>query len=709
MELTELAVSNFKRFTEGQFRFCPGLNLIWGLNESGKSTIHEAICCALFGRERGQVVENWNGGCCSVELTYRSDGRLFRIERRLTEGTCRLGSLAGDDLADVVSNKDEIDRTLAEHLGITSRSVFDNTVSVRQANLSRADSSDMEAVESEIQRVLTGTAHVSAAEALERLEAGRRAIKGRARQSNPREHDRITERLSKLAGELAQARGLRERVRNLEEELAELEARIARDTERQGVLEVLLERHKRWSELKRREGEEDGLHKSVFGTLKSLKDTLEDLKFVQKELVGYADMVGKDEEIGEQLSKIANRRTELKDRLNELESAEEESEPARAGLAPLAFLVGALMLGLAGLALGFVVDPWALLLLMPAAALAMRYVHLSAASRTTESRRVAELTDSARNELKQSEAEERSILNYVKCENPSRAWAKIKTYRGLAAHARELEVTLKALLGGRRLEDWEANEAELDRELSSIRRELENDFRGYAPATEEAESWRSEYAALQHSLPAAQARLHEVHGSLESERRNALDLAALEGEIEFLHRRKGELEFLYKAYNEAINALGAVIQTASEEYLPALSERAARYLERITSGRYISVCAKPGWQISIDCRDRSALQPSALSVGTLDQLYFALRIACGELLSAGRRLPIILDDPFVNFDRSRLDNVLGLLGALAGENQMLLLTHDPYILEWARNLASSSSVSCLVHELPGPMVKAGRK
>ena len=94
-----------------------------------------------------------------------------------------------------------------------------------------------------------------------------------------------------------------------------------------------------------------------------------------------------------------------------------------------------------------------------------------------------------------------------------------------------------------------------------------------------------------------------------------------------------------------------------------------------------------------------------LSIGTLDQLYFALRVACGELLSAGRKLPIILDDPFASSDRRRLDNVLHLLKVLSGENQILLLTHDPYVLDWARGLASSNDASCLVHELPAPVEK----
>lgn len=703
MELIELALTNFKKFADGQFDFCPGLNLVWGSNESGKSTIHEAIGCALFGRDRGKAVESWGGGSCSVVLTYQNDEKPYRIERRLTEGTCRFGSPSGDELADVTSDKDEIEQTLASHLGITARSVFDNTVSVRQMSISRPEPSDMEAVGSEIQRVLTGTAHISASEALKNLEAKRNDIKGKARPTNPREYDEITKDLNRLAVELADARRSRDQIHNHEEELVELQARTERDSERLNALEALLERYKRWSELKKREAEVESAHRDIFATVKKLKDTLGDLSSVQKELAIYADLVGKDDEIAEHLTRIESRCGELAARLAELESVGEDRQPASGGgLRAGVSLAAAIIFAVGGLAGGFVFNPKAFLLLAPAAVFAIAFVLTKMSGRGSGFAHLADMKESAQNEMKQLEAEEASILSYIKCKNIGKAWAKIKSYRNLAARAREMEVTLNALLGGRKLQDWESQEIALSRELSSTHRELKDEFSGYSPTTEEAESWRSECVTLQNTVPVARARLHEVLGSLESERRNARDLAALEGELQFLHRRKDELDFLYKAYDEAISALEAVTQTVSEEYLPVLCDRSAQIMGGLTSGHYTSVSVKPGWEVEVACREKTAVVPDALSIGARDQLYFALRIACGELLSAGRKLPIILDDPFASFDRRRLDNVLELLAVLANENQILLLTHDSYILEWARGLASSNRAPCIIHELLNP-------
>lgn len=632
----------------------------------------------------------------------------MRIERGLTEGTCRLGVAAQDGVVDVISGKEEVAERIVDHLGISSKAVFDNTLSVRQLNLSSPNASELESVGAEIQRVLTGTAQISAAEAITSLEAGRNAVKGRARSVNPREYDEITRCLGAAAEELAKARASRRQIHNLEEEQSRLDEKIARDSDRLQTLGDLIDRHKRWSELKKTESEIGEDHQRVFGTLKKLKDTLKDLSFVQKELEGYADLVGKDEEIGEHLTKIESRRGELEGRLMELEAAgEEETGSVPSGLRIAPFLIVGMVIVIAGLAVGFFVDFKAgLYALLPLVALAAYFIILRRFRMAVEARggfqHLAELAESARSELSQVSAEERSILTYVKCKDTAKARARVKAYRALADRARELEAALNALLAGRKLEDWEAQERDLDRRLTSIRRQLEDEFAGYSPTTEETEAWRSEFASLGRSLPDARAGLGEVRGALEAERRNARDLAALEGEIEFLHRRKAELEFLHSAYEEAIAALKHVTQTVSEEYLPSLSDQAGRCLSRVTGGRYRSVCVKPGWEISVDCREKSAVEPSSLSVGTVDQLYFALRLSCADLLSAGRKLPVILDDPFMSFDRGRLDKALDVLKLLAADTQILLFTHDPYILDWARSLASSGKPPCLIHELPGP-------
>lgn len=699
MQLIELRLENFRRFVEASFEFCPGMNLIWGPNESGKSTVHEAVCAALFGRERGQNLEHWDGGPCSAVLTYRNGDRTYRLSRGLSEASCSLGAVtAGGEPADVISDKDAVAAAVAEHLGISQRSVFDNTISVRQSEIGRLNNAGLAAIGNEIQRVVTGTERTSAGDALKKLKDRQKSIIGKARPAKPREYDEICARLQALAAEIAQVRGSRETIASLLTEQEALSRRIETDSERMASLSGLIERLRRWTDLSQRASELDKLHVEVFGSLKRIRELSAELKQVHKELEHYADLIGKVDEIADNLSKLESRRAELEGRLWDLQKADRDS-PGMPGVRTALWLYGGALLGLAGVALGLSVDLRLLLLLIPSAGLVIRFAQLRAAGSAGDNRQLEQMAESARRDLNQVEAEQSNILSYMKCPNMTRAWARIKAYRALAARAHEYEITLKASLNSRTIEDWETQEAELARELSGVRRQIEEEFPDYSPTTEEAEGWRAEFQALQRRLPADEARLNQITGELEAENRNSRDLAALEGELEYVQGRKKDLEFLHKAYGEAISALEVVTQDVSTRYLPTLRERAAECLEAVTGGRYCEVNISADWQISVNCVERSGVSPSLLSAGTLDQLYFALRLACGELLSSGRPLPLILDDPFVNCDRERLDRILGMLAELSEKTQVLLMTHDPYILEWGRDLRAAGSTPCMVHEL----------
>jgi uncharacterized protein YhaN len=67
----------------------------------------------------------------------------------------------------------------------------------------------------------------------------------------------------------------------------------------------------------------------------------------------------------------------------------------------------------------------------------------------------------------------------------------------------------------------------------------------------------------------------------------------------------------------------------------------------------------------------------SLSSGTLDQLYFTLRVALGEYLTGRSTFPLILDDPFITFDPERLKQAVRILQDLARGHQILWFTKDP--------------------------------
>ena len=60
MEIKELQIKHFGKFRNQSIRFHGGVNILYGENEMGKSTLHAFIRAILFGmeKERGRASKN---------------------------------------------------------------------------------------------------------------------------------------------------------------------------------------------------------------------------------------------------------------------------------------------------------------------------------------------------------------------------------------------------------------------------------------------------------------------------------------------------------------------------------------------------------------------------------------------------------------------------------------------------------------------------
>ena len=92
MKLLDLHISGFGKFHDRDITFEDGLNVVYGHNETGKSTLHTFIRCMLFGLERGRgraakndlysKYEPWeNKAVYGGRLRLEQDGTVYRIER----------------------------------------------------------------------------------------------------------------------------------------------------------------------------------------------------------------------------------------------------------------------------------------------------------------------------------------------------------------------------------------------------------------------------------------------------------------------------------------------------------------------------------------------------------------------------------------------------------------------------------------------------
>ncbi len=89
MKLHELRVEGFGKLIDRTFEFHPHVNVIWGPNEGGKSTLSAALVAALFGvgrKEPREAWRPWSGTRYAAALRYSlDDGRSFEVQRDFSD------------------------------------------------------------------------------------------------------------------------------------------------------------------------------------------------------------------------------------------------------------------------------------------------------------------------------------------------------------------------------------------------------------------------------------------------------------------------------------------------------------------------------------------------------------------------------------------------------------------------------------------------
>ncbi len=129
--------------------------------------------------------------------------------------------------------------------------------------------------------------------------------------------------------------------------------------------------------------------------------------------------------------------------------------------------------------------------------------------------------------------------------------------------------------------------------------------------------------------------------------------------------------------NESFNLAKEVLTNAYEEMkntvTPKFTEELSKNISSITNGKYTNVRFNDEVGLIVELPNGEYVTASKLSVGTIDQLYLSLRLSMIEDLS-DESMPIILDEAFAYFDEERLENILKYMKNKFKNHQVILLT-----------------------------------
>ncbi len=171
------------------------------------------------------------------------------------------------------------------------------------------------------------------------------------------------------------------------------------------------------------------------------------------------------------------------------------------------------------------------------------------------------------------------------------------------------------------------------------------------------------------------AGVEKARGGLEALEQAISILPEMEEELSGARERLKRLDYEREAAEIALEAIREASTSVHREFAPALNRKINEITSRITAGRYTDLQVTRELEILATAPETGRrVEAEVLSGGTVDQLYFALRIAASDLVSGGSKLPLFLDDSFVQYDRRRLENVMGYLLEEAKERQIILFT-----------------------------------
>lgn len=228
--------------------------------------------------------------------------------------------------------------------------------------------------------------------------------------------------------------------------------------------------------------------------------------------------------------------------------------------------------------------------------------------------------------------------------------------------------------------------AAANREREALHRQIEAmaDIVGDAPtdAAPDEEALRYDPAEIGRRLEQADEALASLRARLAHKRGQISaqgDAVRIEAELEQLDRRIADAEEANAAVELASEALRRADETLRARFSPQITAEAGHILAELTENKYPRVLLEPDMHLSVREADGQVMRPAAaMSCGTADQMYLALRLAmCRRLLPPDA--PMVLDDALVSFDPARTRAALRVLRE--EPRQILLFTCRPLTQE----------------------------
>jgi len=152
------------------------------------------------------------------------------------------------------------------------------------------------------------------------------------------------------------------------------------------------------------------------------------------------------------------------------------------------------------------------------------------------------------------------------------------------------------------------------------------------------------------------------------------DISEIESEMLILKTEIEELEKRHKALKKASEWLEKAHNEIKQNFAPRLNQKITEIFSRLTISKYDGVRAGENFNLNYKNERNEIVEASFLSGGTNDLLYIALKLATLSVLFGENTAPVILDDAFLQVDDKRLSVAVDFLAESKEISQIIYFT-----------------------------------
>lgn len=620
MKIKNIKINSFGKINNKEYDFSEKINLIYGKNEAGKSTLLKFIQSIFYGTSKNKKGKNfsdydlykpWGDGDFSGKLKYKLDsGEEFEVYREFGKKNPKIYN---ENLEDI-SKQFNIDKNIGNEFFFEQTKVdefmfLSSVVSMQQGvKLNKQDQNIY------IQKIAnlagTGDDNISYKKTIDKLNKKQLDEIGTER-SQGKPINLSIDKINKYENEIKELENFKEKQYIIENEINKLKIEI----EKEKLKEQYLKELKEIKEKEKIENEKLKLNKKI---IEKNEEAIKEKKQALNSLVNQKE---KNEKTNKNKLKINNKVYFI-----------------------LIFIFIVLNI------ISFILTRntiLTLILLIPIIGIIL-YYFIKRNNIKKENKKIMEKTNKINNELNEK-------INYT-----------------------ENEINLLEKNNEVQKEEVEKINKKINSEINIEKQKIKNKYI-YKINNDELNilfnciDFNEVIDNIQNLIRQKELNLNTLQLNKENIIENLDDLVNIEELLEIERQNYEELKEKNDKINMARILLGKAYEKMKNSVTPKFTSNLSENIMEISNGKYKKVTVNDEEGIIVELPSGEYVSAEKLSIGTIEQLYLSLRLSMAKDIS-DENMPIILDEVFAYYDDERLENTLKFLIDNFKENQIILFT-----------------------------------